>query len=152
MARSQSYLVEICFSEEFCVWKWGIPQVYPIYGNFWQEEMMVNQWMQWDTSSIFKAESFCGWLSGVWRAEVSPAPSRYPSKYLPLLSSVIILGLVIFIWVMFFAHYDACCIQWPSSLHFLRKTAVAHAHKGLPNRKPRRAVPAPMEVHALLIA
>lgn len=72
---------------------------------------MVNQWMQWDTYSIFRAESFCGWLSGVWRAEVSPAPSRYPSKYLPLLSSVIILGLVIFIWVMFFAHYDACCIQ-----------------------------------------
>lgn len=40
---------------------------------------------------------------------------KYPSKYLPLLSSVIILGLVIFIWVMFFAHYESCTCSYGST-------------------------------------
>lgn len=34
---------------------------------------------------------------------------RYPSQYLPVISSAIILALMTFTWVMFFSHYDACC-------------------------------------------
>ena len=37
------------------------------------------------------------------------ATCRYPSKYLPVISSAIILALLTFTWVMFFSHYDACC-------------------------------------------
>ena len=42
--------------------------VYPCYGHFWQRGNDCKP-VDAGTYSILRAESFCGWFSGIWRVE-----------------------------------------------------------------------------------
>jgi len=50
------------------------------------------------------------------RVRLSGKKPKYPSKYLPVISSAIILALLTFTWVMFFSHYESCTCSYGKTL------------------------------------